>query len=348
MISLKKSIEQQVEEVLQSTLKSYGNVLVAMGDAGTRACPPAGEELRESLLNLSHRLSRESTSDVISETERLLEKELHTWGDRAANFYREKTDEVKEILTIVATAAGQVGERDKRYSKEFGELTDRLQATAKLNDISSIRQALVKSVTEMKTCVNKMAKDGQESVAHLRARMSVYEARLEEIERIAARDPLTNLANRRTMERQMEIRVAQGRAFCVVYIDLNGFKEINDTLGHQAGDDLLLQFASELRSTFRNTDLVGRWGGDEFIVVMDGDFTEGRNRLERLAKWVDGEYSVTAEAGVHKVRIAAAAGIASWQAGDTVTKMLHRADAAMYEQKSAMKSQAGAPALKHK
>jgi diguanylate cyclase (GGDEF)-like protein len=259
-------------------------------------------------------------------------------GARAAHFYEEKTDEVKEILTIVAKAAGQVGERDERYAKQFGRLTDRLQATAKLNDLTTIRQSLVKDVAELKTCVTKMAKDGEESVAGLRAQMTVYQSRLDEVERIACLDELTGLANRRKMERELELRANQRRPFCLIYIDLNGFKHINDSLGHLAGDDLLQQFAGELRTAFRSTDVVGRWGGDEFVVLQDGDFRDVTTGVERIERWVAGEYSVTTEAGPRKVRISAAAGIASWQPSDTPTTILRRADAAMYEHKARTKT----------
>jgi len=337
MISLRKSMERQAEEVLRSALKSYGDVFVAVGKAGTQACPPAGEELRESLLNLKQRLKADASASLIVETEQLVEAELQTWGERAAHFYQEKTNEVKEILTMVAQAASQVGDRDQRYAKQFGNLTERLQATAKLNDLTAIRQSLAASVAELQNCVTKMAKDGQDSVAGLRAQMSVYEARLDEVERIASQDPLTGLMNRRKLELQLALLATRNRPFSIIYIDLTGFKYINDTLGHQAGDDLLKQFAGELRTAFRTTDMVGRWGGDEFIVLLDADFRDAVTRVERIQKWVDGEYLVTTEAGQRKVQISAASGIASWQAGDTPTTLLQRADEAMYQHKSQMK-----------
>lgn len=337
MISLRKSMEQQAEEVLQSALKSYGDVFVAVGQAGAQACPPVGKELKESLLNLRERLNAEASASAIEETEQLLEAELQAWSARAAHFFQGKTEEVREILEIVAKAARQLGDRDQRYSKQFGKLTERLQATAKLNDLSTIRQALVKNVAEMETCVSKMTLDGQESVGALRAQMSIYEARLEEVERIASQDPLTGLANRRKLERQLELLVSLARPFSVIFIDLNGFKYVNDTHGHQAGDDLLKQFAGELRTAFRTTDTVGRWGGDEFIVLVDADFHAATNKVERIQKWVDGEYIVESDAGPSKVKIGAASGVASWQHGDTATTILQRADAAMYEHKVRMK-----------
>lgn len=330
-------MEQHAEEVLQSALKSYGDVFVAVGQAGAQACPPEGKELQESLLNLRERLNAEASASAIVETEQLLEAELQTWSARVAHFFQAKTEEVREILEIVARATRQLGERDQRYSKQFGKLTERLQATAKLNDLSTIRQALVKNVAEMETCVSKMTLDGQESVSALRAQMSIYEARLEEVERIATQDPLTGLANRRKLERQLELLVSLARPFSVIFIDLNGFKNVNDTHGHQAGDDLLKQFAGELRTAFRTTDTVGRWGGDEFIVLVDADFLTATSKVERIQKWVDGEYIVNTQSGPRKVHIGAASGVASWQPSDTATTILQRADAAMYEHKVRMK-----------
>ena len=327
----------QAEEVLQSALKSYAEVFVAVGEAGAQACPPAGEEFKESLLNLKRRLNAESSASVIEETEQLFEMELSTWSERAAQFYQEKTDEVKEILTIVAKAAGQIGERDQSYAKQFGKLTERLQGTAKLNDLTTIRQSLAKNVAELETCVTKMVRDGQESVTELRAQMQVYKDRLAEVERIASQDLLTGLINRRLIERELELHSSQGSPFSVIYIDLNGFKQINDTFGHFAGDDLLKQFAGELRAAFRTTDMVGRWGGDEFIVLVEGDFHDALTRAERIEKWVDGEYTLTTDSGASKVHVSAACGVASWQPGDTTATILQRADAAMYEHKERVK-----------
>ena len=70
--------------------------------------------------------------------------------------------------------------------------------------------------------------------------------------------------------------------FCTAVLDLNGFKRINDTWGHAAGDHLLRQFGAEIQSLLRSTDRVGRWGGDEFVIVIESPIEEAARSLDRV------------------------------------------------------------------
>lgn len=338
MISLRESIDVDLEKALESTLASYRAALLAVGDAGAQACPPAAESFKESLQNLSQRLSSHVSPSQVAETEQCIEQELKAWGEHASHYYQEKTDEMKELLLLVAKAASEVGERDQRYAKQFGELAGKLHGAAKLNDLSAMRQSLGRHATELKACVTKMTRDGQDSISQLRSQLATYEARLEEVERIASLDQLTGIANRRKVEHELEIRLKKVLPFSVIYLDINDFKKVNDTFGHLAGDDLLKQFAGELRMAFRTTDLIGRWGGDEFIVLVDGHFREAEARIERIEQWVNGEYTLSANDGPRKVMIAAATGFATWQAADTATSLLHRADTEMYRNKARLEN----------
>jgi diguanylate cyclase (GGDEF)-like protein len=121
--------------------------------------------------------------------------------------------------------------------------------------------------------------------------------------------------------------------FCVVCLDLNGFKALNDTHGHLAGDDLLKQFAIQLRTAFRAHDVVGRTGGDEFVVLVDHDLPVAKTRLERIRRWVKQSYALTGDSDAHPVKLTAAAGIAQWKPGESMRDVLTRADAAMYADK---------------
>jgi diguanylate cyclase (GGDEF)-like protein len=194
----------------------------------------------------------------------------------------------------------------------------------------------VSSANELQLGVNQMAQDGEAAVTQMRGQLRQYQAKLEEAEKLASMDSLTGLENRRKIEAALELRVAQRRVFSVVIFDLNGFKQVNDTYGHVAGDDVLRQFATELRAAFRAMDDVGRWGGDEFIVVLDCGLEDARQHVDRVRKWVFGDYTVRGEGPARKLPVDAAVGVSAWREGESIAEMFARADAEMYQEKKAM------------
>jgi diguanylate cyclase (GGDEF)-like protein len=179
-------------------------------------------------------------------------------------------------------------------------------------------------------------------VATLRTKVATYQSKLEEAEQRASHDALTGLDNRQGVETKLQRRIDAQKPFCVVMLDLNGFKQVNDTYGHEAGDDLLKQFSAELRSASRATDAVGRWGGDEFVVILDGNRAEAQSHVERMQKWVLGSYTLHLGAEGPKIEMNAALGLVEWQAGESIKQVLSRADALMYRQKTEMHKNPGA------
>jgi diguanylate cyclase len=333
MISIKKLIERNGEELLKASLDSYRSVLTAMGHSGAEACPPLGSTLRQNLLRLQAALSAESTPSLLQETGQKVETEIAQWGSDAANYFKQRAGEVKELMVILAGTAELTGERDQRYSRQFQEFTSRLRAVADLHDLALIRDSLLKTAIGLRNCAEAMADESQKSLARLRQDVSLYQARLDDAERLAGQDPLTGLDNRRRVEATIEHRIVQKRAFSILLLDLNGFKQVNDTCGHLAADELLKQFSAELKSGFRATDVVGRWGGDEFIVVLDAGGQTAGAHIQRISRWVFGDYTIRVGDTSRKVAVSAAIGTVEWQAGDSLRTLLDRADAAMYSDK---------------
>jgi diguanylate cyclase (GGDEF)-like protein len=333
MISIKKLIERNSEGLFQAALESYRSALHAMGESGVKACPPVGSKLQQGLMRLQEELSAQSGPEVLQETGEKVEAELDQWGCGAAEYFKQRASEVKELLVILAQTAEATGERDQRYTHQLDEFTGRLKAIADLHELAQIRDSLVKSAIDLKACAEAMAEESQKSLAQLRQDVSVYQARLDDAERLAGLDALTGLDNRRRVESAIELRISRRQAFSVLMLDLNGFKKLNDTHGHLAADEVLKQFAAELKSGFRATDVVGRWGGDEFLVVMDGGLAAASAHQARIARWVLGDYTVRTGDGSRKVTVSAAIGAAEWQPGDTMRSIVDRADAAMYQDK---------------
>jgi diguanylate cyclase (GGDEF)-like protein len=349
VISLKKYLDMDPsklpiaeaipDEMTDAVLASYRSALMAMGKSGLQVCPAVGSDLQQGLAGVEQRLSKNVTPALMKETEAKVTEQLDQWGTRAQQHFKAKTDEVRELLIVMARTAESVGERDKTYSNQFSQFTTRLRAIANLDDLTQIRESLVKSASELKVSVDQMAQDSQKLVAQLQAEVSTYERKLKVAEDLALRDSLTGLSNRRNVEERITWRIERRQPFCVAVLDVNRLKHVNDTYGHLAGDHLLKQFAKELRSGCRSTDVVGRWGGDEFIIVIDDDSATAESQIERLRKWVFGEYSIQPGPGTAEVKIHvdASVGLAQWKPAEKLEQVIERADAAMYKEKQAAK-----------
>ncbi|MFN2101144.1 diguanylate cyclase domain-containing protein [Altererythrobacter sp. MF3-039] len=154
-------------------------------------------------------------------------------------------------------------------------------------------------------------------------------------------DDLTGCSNRRGLERALVHAARDQQNFELFFIDLNGFKQINDTHGHDAGDELLVEIAQRLRRMVRSTDLVARLGGDEFAVLFRGsrDQFVPEREVMRLVDQISAPIRISSS-GI-AVSVGASIGHASSDPlEDDVGEILRRADQAMYRHKAKLKTQA--------
>lgn len=155
------------------------------------------------------------------------------------------------------------------------------------------------------------------------------------LEFLAQVDPLTNTLNRRAFEKQVhELIIHAGRyseEFAMLFIDLDNFKHINDTLGHDVGDELLAEVAKRIQPTIRSGDVFGRFGGDEFVLVVN-NVSESTlsiilNEVMSLLRetWIINDY---------KLNVSASIGVALYpKDGDSVTELMKKADTSLYKAK---------------
>ncbi|WEK47476.1 MAG: diguanylate cyclase [Candidatus Andeanibacterium colombiense] len=156
-----------------------------------------------------------------------------------------------------------------------------------------------------------------------------------EAQYLAHTDPLTGLANRRRTITQLEKNVRRsqqdGRGMAVISFDIDHFKRVNDTRGHQIGDDVLMRIADIARAQARASDLIGRMGGEEFVWLLPGaGADEAKAAAERLRHAIEQESS---EGGLPGVT--ASIGYALWRGSDDAAQLLARVDKALYRAKEA-------------
>jgi diguanylate cyclase (GGDEF)-like protein len=164
---------------------------------------------------------------------------------------------------------------------------------------------------------------------------------LQEAQHRGHHDALTGLANRalfdEIVDHQLAICARIGTPLAVLYVDLDGFKAVNDTHGHAAGDELLCAVAARLKNGIRSSDLAARLGGDEFaIVLVNTDMEAAATVVSKLADSVSTPYPI----GQLTIEISASIGIAGYPGSGTSSEaLLHSADATMYQAKSGRKRQ---------
>jgi diguanylate cyclase (GGDEF)-like protein/PAS domain S-box-containing protein len=162
-----------------------------------------------------------------------------------------------------------------------------------------------------------------------------FEGRLQHL---ADHDVLTGLVNRRRFEEELERVLAEaeryGRDGAVIVLDLDGFKYVNDTLGHSVGDELLSRLAATLRGELRETDVIARLGGDEFgVILAEADAGEATTVATKLLRAVERDGIVAGDQ--RHARVTASAGVATFSGGDGTgaEELLVEGDIAMYDAK---------------
>lgn len=156
------------------------------------------------------------------------------------------------------------------------------------------------------------------------------------IEQQALVDSLTGLANRRLCTAALEKELARAERFqeplTLVLADIDDFKRINDRWGHPTGDEVLQAFADRMRESVREIDLAGRWGGEEFALVLPGTDLEGGRQLAERIRDLVASHGLVGPDG-ESIAVTASFGVASFPAAATQTQLVAAADAALYEAK---------------
>ncbi|WP_291200481.1 GGDEF domain-containing protein [Hyphomonas sp.] len=183
-----------------------------------------------------------------------------------------------------------------------------------------------------------------EEVLALREESAALKTALADAELLADNDALVPIFNRRAFEREVRREIALSGRFqtplSLIFIDLDNFKLVNDIYGHAAGDSVLLKVADILQDRTRETDIVGRLGGDEFgVVLAHATYDDTQRKAAQLASAVDAlEVRDEANPGTQAVRIGASCGVVEWRTGQTAAALIAQADQAMFLDKSRRKA----------
>ncbi|PTT91579.1 hypothetical protein DBR42_03545 [Pelomonas sp. HMWF004] len=180
-------------------------------------------------------------------------------------------------------------------------------------------------------CINV---DGNPVVVSIQHYVTEWRLAERELRRLAQEDVLTGIANRRYFsteaERALHAVERDGQPLSLLLLDLDRFKDINDQYGHNVGDEVLAEMVKRLLQVLRKSDLPGRWGGEEFIVLLRGDASAAMRAAERVCQAVAGTPFDTSHG---PLAVTLSGGCASYRQGDSLSSLVGRADKGLYAAK---------------
>lgn len=335
IVSLKESMDavDRRETFVQAALDSLAATLANTEEHILAHWPDRPAQYKGQLRAAARSIKAEPTVPMVQAAASQHQEEVRECGEWMKASLAASMD-LREVLTLLSETSRQVREGGTRQEQRLGTLAADLTGVAQLDDIRVVRSRIAAEVQRLVVWVEETRRENDTILTHLDQQLHQYRERLEAAECLAATDPLTGLGNRREMDRRAGALIAIDAPFCIILLDLNKFKLINDIHGHRIGDEVLVAFAGRLRSNLRASDFACRWGGDEFLVLMASSLRDVMFRSRQIQGVVCGKYSLGNPDKPVRIEIGASIGVAERRKGESLEETVRRADLQMYDLKA--------------
>jgi diguanylate cyclase (GGDEF)-like protein len=314
---------------MPAALECYRSSILEIAKTIEAIAPEIAPTFREPLMSLGSRLSGDPTPDELEKSRGALREILQGFCEQARHQNETLARDLNQTLTMVTRTEDSSAGRNVQYVERLVDFVDRFESAVRSGDLPR----LAAHASDLRDFTQSIELDSRDDFARLRQKMMEIQRRLHEAELLATLDPLTGVANRRDLDRELAARIEARQEFCVLLFDLNGFKEINDRLGHLYGDEVLKQLAARLGSQVRARDYVCRWGGDEFVAILACDLAIAEFRSRQIAERLNGPYQIGGATGELRVDVAVTVGLAQYCGGESARQLFRRVDESMYRQK---------------
>jgi diguanylate cyclase (GGDEF)-like protein len=251
--------------------------------------------------------------------------------------------ELAQFVALVRDTVTVLGGDADDPSTEITSAADRFSELLTISDVAQLKARLTQEVSQLRKLAEQRQRQWREATTSFMARVASLERQLAGVREEAALDALTRVGNRRHFEHALSERLRQAkRQFVVAVFDVDNFKKVNDTGGHQSGDHVLQEVAQGLKTSMHPEDVVVRIGGDEFAVIVSGlTLRQGESRLRAMLAHM----TAALDRASKLPRVTLSCGAAECSAGDTMQSLMSRADQALYEAKRQGKNRVAVKAL---
>jgi diguanylate cyclase len=247
---------------------------------------------------------------------------------------------LKHMVTSFIDRLGEMSSSTSDYHKKIESYSEQISKTDDINQLNRILENLMSDTKGMQADMVRSRDEMEETRRQVEAsenKIRELEAELDKTTSLVQEDFLTGTLNRRGMEDAFEREFSRSERtntpLCVAMLDIDYFKRLNDTYGHDAGDEALIHLVRVVKETLRPTDVIARFGGEEFIIILpETGVEEGMKTMARLQRELTKQFFLHKN---EKVLITFSAGIALRQPDESADAIISRADQALYKAKAA-------------
>ena len=247
----------------------------------------------------------------------------------------EAQEQMKEMLTAFITRLSSMTQASGTYQERMERCATQIGKATTLNEITPVLQEVMGATRAMaldSSMAHGELTDLRERTEEKQAEMVRLQQELDRVSAQARHDPLTGSLNRKGLDEVLEREIARARRtetpLCVALLDVDNFKQVNDRMGHEAGDAALVHLANVVRDVMRPQDMLARYGGEEFILVLpDTPLDVGVQAMQRLQRELTKRFFLQ---GNEKLLITFSAGLAQVATDENSTDTIRRADQGMY------------------
>ncbi len=254
----------------------------------------------------------------------------HQIDERVSNVSDLMQENISSVQDVILSAKHSA----KSYSGSLREANSSLDGNLNADALKLLTQSLLSKTKHMQSTNQQL----EERLDAARDAMSALQNDLDEVRRDAMTDSLTDIANRKCFDKQLELLITKAQAqdgtLCLVMLDIDHFKNFNDTYGHQTGDQVLRLVAMTLRTNIKGADLAARYGGEEFALILPGITLKDAVRLsDKIRKAIHAKELLKRSTNEKLGRITASFGVSALAPNDTPSSLIERADKALYAAK---------------
>jgi diguanylate cyclase (GGDEF)-like protein len=335
MLSLTRAINRldREERRYKAALDCYLSAIAALGEYPLDTTPEMQRTYKHALREIHTEVSQTDDAEILEKSRKALRSLLKNYYRGAATVASERADDLRAVIGALGEAAQLLGEHHVAHAEQLRKFTDRLQTTEKVTDLRQMRREIVSHVADLRIIGAAAKQEDSQALASLQQELSEFGKRLESAEQRACLDGLTGLLNRGEGEIRLNRMVESGRTASAILVDLNAFKTINDSWGHSAGDQVLKACGAILSDSTRSGDLVCRWGGDEFLVIIQCEEAVARERAKTMKERLRRPQKIVVGGRLIEVAVSASMGVTKLRDNESALDFIARVDQEMYREK---------------